>query len=455
MATIDPSIALNVKPFSVTGAMERGYQLRDMALQNQANEAKMQSMADEQQAQRTLADLYRSNTGADGTVNRAGLTQGVASSGLGNKIPALQKQWADADKASADVKNTQSQIGERDWKLNKARVDASAGMIASALSDKNATPDTIMRGLQGMVDQGLLTDQQAVAAWREVPTGAPDAFRAFLVNKGMQVADAGKRLEMTTPKYQSVDAGNRVIQGTVNQMTGEFTPGQGAPIVKAPEGFVVGPGGIAVDPGYLNAKKQIAAAGAARTTIDMTGGQKGFDNEMALGSKFKAEPIYKDFQDMKSAYGQIKGALNAGTPIGDTAAATKIMKLLDPDSVVRESELGMAMAAAGRMDRLRNYVQNQISGEKLTPTQRKDFAALADELMAASTQAYNSKRGEYRQLGADYGLNADRALGAEAPAVNAPKKPGAAVPVKSDADYNSLPSGTRFQAPDGSIRVKP
>ena len=155
-----------------------------------------------------------------------------------------------------------------------------------------------------------------------------------------------------------------------------------------------------------------------KVPVDMTGGQKGFENEMKLGSAFKGEPIYKDFNDMKAAFSQVVSSLSAGTPIGDVAGATKIMKLLDPGSVVRESELGIAMAAAGRLDRLQNYFNNLMTGEKLTPTQREDFKSLANELYAAAGQAYNQKRDEYQQFGQAYNFkNLGTALG---PAANIP-----------------------------------
>jgi hypothetical protein len=173
---------------------------------------------------------------------------------------------------------------------------------------------------------------------------------------------------------------------------------------------------------------------APRTTVtvpDYTAGERGFKNEMQLSGAFKAEPIYKDFSDMKSAYSQVVSSLSQGTPIGDVAGATKVMKLLDPGSVVRESELGIAMAASGRMDRLQNYFKNFMSGEKLTPTQREDFKALSNELYAAAGQAYNQKRDEYKGFGAAYGFkNLDTALGAPAnipsivrtPSANAPQR---------------------------------
>jgi hypothetical protein len=182
-----------------------------------------------------------------------------------------------------------------------------------------------------------------------------------------------------------------------------------------------GPAGVGKVGEY---RQQIATKVDVKPVIDMTGGQKGFENEMKLSGAFKQEPIYKDFSDMKSAYGQVVSSLAQGTPIGDVAGATKVMKLLDPGSVVRESELGIAMAAAGRMDLLQNYFNNLMTGQKLTPTQREDFKRLSNELYAAAGQAYNNKRGEYEQFGKTYGFkNLDTALGAPATVPSVMKKP--------------------------------
>jgi hypothetical protein len=180
----------------------------------------------------------------------------------------------------------------------------------------------------------------------------------------------------------------------------------------------------------------------------MTGGQKGFENEMKLAGAFKQEPIYKDYQDVKSAFGQVVSSLSQGTPIGDVAGATKVMKLLDPGSVVRESELGIAMAASGRMDRLSNYFNNMMTGQKLTPTQREDFKALSNELYAAAGDAYNKKRQEFQGFGQAYGFkNLDAALGAPATIPSIMRtRPGAA-PGGGGAVRPSL--GNIFQVPGG------
>ena len=158
--------------------------------------------------------------------------------------------------------------------------------------------------------------------------------------------------------------------------------------------------------------KQTTHAPAPSATV-INQGQKGLDNTLKLRGDFRGEPIYKAHQEMQSAYGQIQHALKMASPAGDLAGATKIMKLLDPGSVVRESELGMAMAATGLMDRVTNYADMILKGNKLTPDQRKDFQSLSDKLFADSQKLYNAKRAEYQGIAERNGLNVLDVLGPE------------------------------------------
>ena len=212
------------------------------------------------------------------------------------------------------------------------------------------------------------------------PTAANRAALDYL-----RVTDPAKFIELTTPKSEAAPASVKEYEYAQKQgFKGTFQE-------------------------FTLANK---AAGAIK--LDMGAGQKGFDNEMGLKKAFSAEPVYKAYGEMQSAYSQITDSLKSESPAGDLAAATKFMKLLDPGSVVRESELGMAMAASGALDRAKNYAELRISGKKLTPTQRKDFQDLSDQLFGTATTAYNTKRGEFEQMGSAYGLNANRALGAPA-----------------------------------------
>ena len=203
----------------------------------------------------------------------------------------------------------------------------------------------------------------------------------------LRQTDPAKFIELTTPKAEATPAAIKEYQ------------------------FAVGQGYQGTFQDFQLAQK---SAVAPKVMVDMTGGQKGFENEMKLKSEFKSEPVYKAYQEMQSAYGQITDSLKSNSPAGDLAAATKFMKLLDPGSVVRESELAMAMSASGALDRARNYAELRISGKKLTPHQRKDFQQLSDQLFSTATTVYNAKRNELVEQGSAYGLNAERALGAPA-----------------------------------------
>ncbi len=145
----------------------------------------------------------------------------------------------------------------------------------------------------------------------------------------------------------------------------------------------------------------------ARVAKAKDGSGKDFGNALALRKEFNGEGIYKGYQEVKNAWSQINTGLNSKSPAGDLAAATKFMKLLDPTSVVRESELLMAMQASGALDRLYNYAQMRVAGTKLTPTQREDFRRLSDEFYQTSLNQYNEKFNEYRDIALRNNLNPD------------------------------------------------
>jgi hypothetical protein len=173
--------------------------------------------------------------------------------------------------------------------------------------------------------------------------------------------------------------------------------------------FIMVNGQIVPNKAYQDYEIRKASAGASNVSVNT--GQKGFDNTLKLRGDFRSEPIYKAHNEVQSAYSQIQAALKQASPAGDLAAATKIMKILDPGSVVRESELGMAMAASGALDRLVNYADMRIKGTKLTPAQRVDFQSLADSLYAESVKQYNTKRSEYKGISERNGLNELDVLG--------------------------------------------
>lgn len=119
-----------------------------------------------------------------------------------------------------------------------------------------------------------------------------------------------------------------------------------------------------------------------------------FKQEQDIRKDYINTPEVKAFNEMKTSFGQITAGLNAKSAAGDLTAATKFMKLLDPGSVVRESELYLAMDATGVLDKMANYHNRLLRGEKLTPSQREDFRNIANQLYKA---AENTKLNYDRQ----------------------------------------------------------
>jgi hypothetical protein len=146
-----------------------------------------------------------------------------------------------------------------------------------------------------------------------------------------------------------------------------------------------------------------------------------FKNERDLRNDFQGLPTTKAFREVQTSYDQITTALKNPSAANDLAAATKFMKLLDPGSVVRESELGLAMAATGQLDRMGNYYNMLKTGQKLTPSQRQDFAKSAEQLYGAAAGRYNETASEYQGLAGEYGLSPERV----AKPASLPKSPAA------------------------------
>ena len=334
-----------------------------------------------------LLDVFNSEQG------RMGL--GLLGGGFGQQL----RQGVE----SMDAYKKQQMIAQ----LQQLQMQRAQAEMADAQEQRKA------QAAQAMQQQ---TNQGAIR--KQIEGGGAFDPRAFLAQNPnvdlSAVQDAFKMNSMLNPaaKFETVAPGSSMYKigpnGPELAMTApkEESKPEALKIIEA----AFGKG----SPEYTTAMRNLAVKTSTHqpgTSVSVNTGQKGLDNTLKLRGDFRSEPIYKAHQEVQSAYSQIQQALKMASPAGDLAGATKIMKLLDPGSVVRESELGMAMAASGAMDRLTNYASNIMSGNKLTPTQRKDFQTLADALYQESGKQYNGKRSEYQGIAERNGLSVPDVLG--------------------------------------------
>ena len=136
-----------------------------------------------------------------------------------------------------------------------------------------------------------------------------------------------------------------------------------------------------------------------------------FDMEGKLRGDYRANPTVKAADEMDSAFRMIEAAYKSPSAANDLAMATKYMKILDPTSVVRESEFALAVNATGLFDKVQNYAASILEGKKLNPAQREDFYKSAK----AITDSFAAERvkiaQQFEQNATQYKLTPNNVIG--------------------------------------------
>ena len=112
-----------------------------------------------------------------------------------------------------------------------------------------------------------------------------------------------------------------------------------------------------------------------------------------LRKEFQGQQGYKDFRQVETAYKKIQSTSETGA--GDMSLIFGYMKLLDPNSTVREGEYATAANAGSVPQSVLATYNKIVSGEKLAPGVRKQFK---DE----STRVYGAQKAQFDALAAPY-----------------------------------------------------
>jgi hypothetical protein len=105
-----------------------------------------------------------------------------------------------------------------------------------------------------------------------------------------------------------------------------------------------------------------------------------------------------------AALGKIQSSLKAKSAAGDLAGVFSFMKILDPNSVVREGEFANAARAAGMSDRAVNIFRKVDKGTILTPSQRLDFEKISKEQAQAQFETFKAATAPQRATVTAQGL---------------------------------------------------
>lgn len=126
-----------------------------------------------------------------------------------------------------------------------------------------------------------------------------------------------------------------------------------------------------------------------------------FDRIATYRKEFLTEPTVRQFREVENAASQIielaKRDSDQPGP-SDISLIFSFMKILDPGSVVRTEEFATAENAGGVPETVRNAYNKLLSGGRLTPELKREFASTAASVYNSRLNSYNTFVRDYRGL---------------------------------------------------------
>ena len=164
-------------------------------------------------------------------------------------------------------------------------------------------------------------------------------------------------------------------------------------------------------------------------------GSETFKQESNLRKEYNA--LSKDYSTIRDSYSRVQVSAQEPSAAGDLSMVFNYMKMLDPGSVVRESEYASAENARGVPETIRNMYNKVIDGEILSQKQRKDFLNRANQLYETAERGQLKQLEQYRKNATSYGIDPDRVTGSivvDVESQNEEEKPGSL----SDEEWQEL-----------------
>jgi hypothetical protein len=140
---------------------------------------------------------------------------------------------------------------------------------------------------------------------------------------------------------------------------------------------------------------------------------KAFDYEEKLRKEFQTRT--KVYSELGTTYQNIKSSSEAKNGPGDIALITGFQKMLDPGSVVRETEFATGRDTAGLYQRLLNESQKLQSGQlfALDSKQRQEYVNLAKQYLESAQKKAGEDKKALGVVVKNYKLNPENVFGPE------------------------------------------
>ena len=180
---------------------------------------------------------------------------------------------------------------------------------------------------------------------------------------------------------------------------------------------------------------------------DPAAGERRIQNEAALRREY--EGATEEYRNVRQAFQKVEASLAQSTGIGDIGGIFGIMKVFDPTSTVREGEQASVQNSAGVPEYIRSLYNRAVSGELLTPDQRRDILAVGRAQYGTYEQGYQRRVSDFTRMANDYGIDPRNIVGSSES--DAPAPSGERLTPQQAA---ALPAGTKFLDMNGVERTR-
>lgn len=383
---INPNIAMGYQGIQLENPLNQYAKvagIQNAQNQNALAQFQLSAAQREQTSANALNEAYKNAFDpATGTIDKNKLISSLASGGAGRQIPGIQKAFSEQEEADLKRKKAFADVvGER-MKLSRMGLEGVNTPEAYISWHESNHKDPVLG--EYFKQRGITADQARANIMQKL--SQPGGFEQLLMESKL---GAEKAMEQ---HFAQRDTGAEISTIAMPKFGGaaKVVPGSQAKKVMSPEAA---------------ATRELAVA--TRDAAKMKGDR---DTEMKLADDYRAQS--KNFKEVADAYGQISKTLDKATtsPAATLAAATKFMKLLDPGSVVRESELGMALAASGVLDRAFNYYNVIQSGKVLTKQQAADFKNITAQIYQAAQESQGQIDADFTSKAKQYGLRPEMVI---------------------------------------------
>jgi hypothetical protein len=383
MAQVDASIALGVKPVQIESPVNQMAKVLQLQGMQSEQQARARALERENRLTQVLGQQYAKPEEREEALLRGGFV---------DQATKLSTDRRANLKTEADTKKTT-------YETVKAKLDIMGQTFGAVRA--NPTLQSAMMALDYLGQNGAMEPQE-VAQYKAQIQSDPSKIAALADQAFRATLDAKDQIA----KYQTNNTGGQTVTQAIDPVTGKATTVSAIQNTQSPDAMLQAQTSDTnnrrtVGASYANAAATREIANATRDAASIRRDQ---DTEMKLADDYRNQS--KPFKEVSDAYKTITTSLDKATtsPAATLAGATKFMKLLDPGSVVRESELGMALAATGVLDRAANYHQTLLRGKVLTPKQAEDFKNIAGQIYQAAQQQQQMIDKDYGQKAQEYKL---------------------------------------------------